>query len=190
MTFEELAIPGVLLVKPAVFEDRRGFFMETYRRKLFAAAGVDAEFVQDNHSSSSRHVLRGLHYQVRSPQAKLVRAVRGEVYDVAVDVRAGSPWFGRHCAARLSETNRWGVYIPEGFAHGFLVVSDTAEIVYKCSDYYSPSHERGLRWDDPALAIDWPLPPGEAPVLSEKDARYAFLADTDPADLPVYAHPR
>ena len=189
MILEKLAIPGVLLVRPEVFEDRRGFFLETYRREVFAAAGVAADFVQDNHSASSRTVLRGLHYQLHRAQAKLVRVVRGEVYDVAVDIRSGSPWFGRHCAVRLSEADKQGVYVPEGFAHGFLVVSERAEIVYKCSDYYCPAHERGIRWDDPALAIDWPLPPGEAPVLSEKDARYARLSETDPADLPVYAPP-
>jgi len=175
---------GLLLLEPAVFGDHRGFFMETYRRDLLAGLGVHDDFVQDNHSSSSRGVLRGLHYQRRRGQAKLVRVLRGTVLDVAVDLRSGSPTFGRHAAVELSEANRRILYVPSGFAHGFLVRSDTAEFAYKCSDYYAPSEERGLAWDDPALGIPWNLPPGFRPTVSDKDARHPRLADVARDDLP------
>lgn len=150
-----------------VFGDARGFFFESYNRKTFAELGLDAEFVQDNHSRSAKGVLRGLHYQIRQPQGKLVRVAVGEVFDVAVDLRRGSPHFGRVATMRLSADTHEMAWIPPGFAHGFLVLSDYAEFLYKTTDYYAPEHERSLLWNDPELAIDWPLD-GE-PLLSAKD---------------------
>jgi dTDP-4-dehydrorhamnose 3,5-epimerase len=159
--------PEVLLLRPKVFGDPRGFFLESYNRKVFAGIGIDAEFVQDNHSRSAKGVLRGLHYQIRQPQGKLVRVVAGEVFDVAVDLRRSSPHFGRVATMRLSADAHEMAWIPPGFAHGFLVLSEYAEFLYKTTDYYAPEFERSLRWNDPALAIDWPLE-GE-PLLSAKD---------------------
>jgi dTDP-4-dehydrorhamnose 3,5-epimerase len=159
--------PEVLLLRPKVFGDPRGFFLESYNRKVFAGIGIDAEFVQDNHSRSAKGVLRGLHYQIRQPQGKLVRVVAGEVFDVAVDLRRSSPHFGRVATMRLSADTHEMAWIPPGFAHGFLVLSEYAEFLYKATDYYAPEFERSLRWNDPALAIDWPLE-GE-PLLSAKD---------------------
>ncbi len=159
--------PEVLLLRPKVFGDARGFFFESYNRKTFAELGLDAEFVQDNHSRSAKGVLRGLHYQIRQPQGKLVRVAVGEVFDVAVDLRRGSPHFGRVATMRLSADTHEMAWIPPGFAHGFLVLSDHAEFLYKTTDYYAPEHERSLLWNDPELAIDWPLD-GE-PLLSAKD---------------------
>ncbi|MCC8190924.1 MAG: dTDP-4-dehydrorhamnose 3,5-epimerase [Planctomycetes bacterium] len=186
MEVTRLAIPDLLLLRPKVFADRRGFFFETYRRDQFAALGIHTEFVQDNQSGSVRHTLRGLHYQLHQPQAKLVRVVRGEVYDVAVDLRVGSPWFGRYCGITLSEENRQTLFVPEGFAHGFYVLSDYAEFAYKCSDYYAPEHERGIRWDDPDVGIAWPLASEAPPILSDKDRRYPALAAVAAEDLPGY----
>jgi dTDP-4-dehydrorhamnose 3,5-epimerase len=163
-------IPGVLLLEPKVFGDARGFFLESYSRKAFeAVVGRPVDFVQDNHSLSARGVLRGLHYQLPHPQAKLVRVIRGEIFDVAVDLRRGSPTFGRWAGEVLSARNRRQLWLPEGLAHGFLVLSDEAEVLYKASDYYHPEAERCIRWDDPALAVDWPLG-GAAPVVSTKDS--------------------
>lgn len=163
------AHPEVLVLEPQVFGDERGFFAETWNRRAFSAlVGRDIDFVQDNHSRSARNVLRGLHYQLLQPQGKLVRVVSGEVYDVAVDMRRSSPRFGRYAAARLSSANRRMMWVPPGFAHGFLVMSDSADFLYKTTDYYAPEHERTLLWNDPALAIDWPLA-GE-PVLKPRDA--------------------
>lgn len=159
--------PEVLLLRPKVFGDARGFFFESYNRKAFAGLGIDAEFVQDNHSRSARGVLRGLHYQIRQPQGKLVRVAVGEVFDVAVDLRRSSPHFGRVATMRLSAENHHMAWIPPGFAHGFLVLSETAEFLYKTTDYYAPEAERCLAWNDPELAIPWPLA-GE-PLLSAKD---------------------
>lgn len=178
-------IQGPLLIDLKVFGDARGFFMETYRKDVFARLGIADDFVQDNHSSSSRGVLRGLHYQRRQQQAKLVRVLRGRVVDVAVDIRPGSPTFGRHVAVELSEENRRILYVPKGFAHGFHVLSDTAEFAYQCSDYYAPAEERGIAWNDPALAIDWRLAPGALPTLSEKDTRHPPLRDIAAEDLPT-----
>ncbi|MDR1612652.1 MAG: dTDP-4-dehydrorhamnose 3,5-epimerase [Planctomycetota bacterium] len=189
MEREPLTIPDLLLLRPKVFEDRRGFFFETYRRNEFASLGITVNFVQDNQSGSIRNALRGLHYQIDTPQAKLVRVVKGEVFDVAVDVRVGSPWFGRHCGMTLSESNRKTLYIPAGFAHGFYVLSEYAEFAYKCSDYYSPRNERGILWSDPELGIQWPLDAAKPPILSDKDLRYKPLREMDKADLPVYAPP-
>ena len=172
---------GVLLFEPAVHGDARGFFFESYRENEFRkAAATDRPFVQDSHSRSLRHVLRGLHYQIRQPQGKLVRAVLGEVFDVVVDLRRRSPTFGRWFGMLLSAENKHVLWIPEGFAHGFLVTSDVAETVYRATDYYAPQHERTLLWNDPALAIVWPLT--EAPVLSAKDSAGKRLADCDAFD--------
>lgn len=177
-------IHGPLLIEPVVHGDARGFFMETYRLDRFAELGIHDAFVQANHSRSARGVLRGLHYQRTHGQAKLVRVLRGCVLDVAVDLRRGSPTFGRSVAVELSEDNRRLFYVPRGFAHGFVVRSDLAEFAYQCSDYYTPAEERGLLWNDPALGIDWGLDPAVPPTLSEKDARSPRLADIAPDDLP------
>jgi dTDP-4-dehydrorhamnose 3,5-epimerase len=171
------ALPDVVLIEPAVFGDARGFFFESWNRRALAAAGIDAEFVQDNHSRSHRGVLRGLHYQIEHVQAKLVRVIAGEVLDVAVDLRRSSPTFGSHVALCLSMENRRMLYIPPGFAHGFLVVSDVAEFLYKTTDYWYPEHERTLLWNDPALRIAWP--DGIAPILAPKDAAGVPLAAAD-----------
>lgn len=163
-------IPEVLILEPRVFADERGFFLESYNKRVFRdATGLDVEFVQDNHSKSKKNVLRGLHYQVWQPQGKIVRVTAGEVFEVAVDLRRGSPSFGKSVAFHLDADTKRMAWIPPGFAHGFLVVSDHAEVVYKTTDYYAPEHERSLLWNDPALAIRWPLQ-GE-PILAEKDRR-------------------
>jgi dTDP-4-dehydrorhamnose 3,5-epimerase len=175
------AVPDVLLIEPAVFGDARGFFLESWNERAFnALAGREVRFVQDNHSLSARGVLRGLHYQIQQPQGKLVRVVAGEVYDVAVDLRRSSPTFGRWVGERLSAANKRMMWVPEGFAHGFLVLSESAEFLYKTTDYYAPAHERALLWNDPKLAIPWPLQ-GE-PILKPKDAAGAPLdrAETFP----------
>ncbi len=170
MKVRPTGIPEVVVVEPRVFGDARGFFFESFnRKKLETALGRTLDFVQDNHSLSAKNVLRGLHYQLPNPQGKLVRVVRGEVFDVAVDLRRGSPTFGRWVGEVLSAANKRQVWVPEGFAHGFLVVSDEAELLYKTTSYWSPEHERCIRWDDPDLAIPWPTN-GAAPVLSAKDA--------------------
>lgn len=162
-------IPDVLVIEPKVFGDDRGFFLESFNARAFEqATGLKRNFVQDNHSKSSKNVLRGLHYQIRQPQGKLVRVVQGEVFDVAVDLRKSSQTFGQWVGARLSAENKRQLWLPEGFAHGFLVLSDTAEFLYKTTDYYAPEYERSLLWNDPALNIDWPTD-GE-PRLAAKDA--------------------
>ena len=171
-------LPGVFLIEPKVFGDARGFFMESYNRRAMAELGVDGEFVQDNHSRSARGVLRGLHYQIRQPQGKLVRVVAGAVYDVAVDLRRSSPTFGRWAGFELSADNKLMAWIPPGFAHGFLVLSEYAEFLYKTTDYYAPEHERSLLWNDPALGITWP-PAGAAPLLSAKDQAALPLAQVE-----------
>ncbi len=168
-------IPEVLVLEPKVFSDARGFFFESHNRKAFAqATGLDIEFVQDNHSRSSKNVLRGLHYQIRQAQGKLVRVTAGEIWDVAVDLRRASPSFGRWTATRLDAASRRMIWVPAGFAHGFLVLSEHAEVQYKATGYYAPEHERTLLWNDPALAIAWPLA-GE-PVMADKDRRGTPLA--------------
>jgi dTDP-4-dehydrorhamnose 3,5-epimerase len=171
------AIPDVLVIEPKVFGDQRGFFLESWNERAFAAAGIGAHFVQDNHSRSGRNVLRGLHYQLRQAQGKLVRAIAGEIYDVAVDIRRGSPTFGRWAGERLSAENRRMLWVPPGFAHGFLVMSEAAEVLYKATDYYAPEHERSIAWNDPELAIAWPL--AGTPVLSGKDAAGTRLRDAE-----------
>ena len=177
MQISPTALPDVLLIEPKVFGDERGFFFESWNRRAFAAAGIDAEFVQDNHSRSGRGVLRGLHYQIEHAQGKLVRVTEGEVFDVAVDLRRSSAQFGRSVGVVLSATNRRMLWIPPGFAHGFVVLSESAEFLYKATDYWHPQHERTLLWSDPALAIDWPLT--GAPTLAAKDAAGRLLADAD-----------
>ncbi|NMG66519.1 dTDP-4-dehydrorhamnose 3,5-epimerase [Azoarcus indigens] len=168
MQIKETEIPDVLILEPRVFGDARGFFMESYNARAFRElTGLDVQFVQDNHSRSGRGVLRGLHYQIQQAQGKLVRVLRGAVYDVAVDLRRGSPTFGRSVGLELSEENNLQLWIPPGFAHGFQVLSETADFLYKTTDYYAPEHERSLLWNDPALGIDWPLA-GE-PLLAAKD---------------------
>ncbi len=174
------AIADVLLLEPKVFGDDRGFFFESFNQRAFhAATGLDLQFVQDNHSRSARNVLRGLHYQVVQPQGKLVRVVAGEVFDVAVDIRPESPTFGRWAGAVLSASNKHQLWVPPGLAHGFLVLSDSADFMYKTTDYYAPEHERCIAWDDPTLAIDWPLN-GNTPVLSAKDRAGKAFADMEP----------
>jgi dTDP-4-dehydrorhamnose 3,5-epimerase len=169
-------IPDVVLLEPKVFGDDRGFFFESWNARTLASLGINVDFVQDNHSKSQRGVLRGLHYQIRQPQGKLVRVVSGEVYDVAVDVRRSSPTFGKWVAFLLSAENRRIAWIPPGFAHGFCVTSTTAEFLYKTTDYYSPEHERSLLWSDPALGIPWPLD-GMEPQLAAKDKAGVLLKD-------------
>lgn len=162
------ALPDVLILEPKVFGDERGFFFESFNARRFAeATGLHREFVQDNHSRSAKGVLRGLHYQVQQAQGKLVRVTAGEVFDVAVDLRRSSPTFGQWVGVHLSAENKRQLWVPEGFAHGFVVLSEFAEFLYKTTDYYAPEHERSIRWDDPTLAIDWPLK--DAPQLSAKD---------------------
>jgi dTDP-4-dehydrorhamnose 3,5-epimerase len=174
-------IPEVLILEPRVFRDDRGFFMESFNYEDFAeATGLDETFVQDNHSKSIKGVLRGLHYQVEHPQGKLVRVVQGEVFDVAVDLRRSSPTFGKWASCVLSADNAKQFWVPPGFAHGFLVLSETAEFLYKTTDYRYAEHERSLLWNDPALAIDWPLPEGyNQPILAAKDAAASLLAQAD-----------
>ncbi|MCW5666898.1 MAG: dTDP-4-dehydrorhamnose 3,5-epimerase [Piscinibacter sp.] len=178
MRFTPTALPEVLIVEPQVHGDARGFFMESFNQRAFdAAVGRHVEFVQDNHSRSLRGVLRGLHYQLPPhAQGKLVRVARGAVFDVAVDLRRGSPGFGRWVGVELSEDNQRQLWIPPGFAHGFLVLSESADFLYKTTDYYAPECEASVRWDDPALAIGWPLAGGQAPTLSGRDAAAPVLA--------------
>jgi dTDP-4-dehydrorhamnose 3,5-epimerase len=179
LKFTPTEIPDVVIVEPRVFAEERGFFMETWQSEKFAAGGLDLSFVQDNHSKSRQGVLRGLHYQVRQTQGKLVRVTAGEVYDVAVDLRRSSPHFGRWVGVTLSEENKRQLWVPPGFAHGFYVTSETAEFLYKCTDLYAPEHERSILWNDADLGIDWPLVGGEAPILSEKDAAGVVFGDAE-----------
>lgn len=171
------AIPEVLLIEPDVFGDERGFFMESWQRRKFAEIGIDYDFVQDNHSRSSRGTLRGLHYQIAQPQGKLVRVTVGEVFDVAVDVRRSSATFGQWVGEHLSAENKRMLWLPPGFAHGFYVIRETAEFQYKCTDFYAPEHERSVRWDDPDLAIAWPLQ--DEPLVSGKDLEAPLLEQAD-----------
>ena len=177
MQFTRSVLPDVVIVDPKVFGDARGFFFESWNRRDFAAAGLDIDFVQDNHSRSRRGVLRGLHYQIEHAQGKLVRVIEGRVLDVAVDLRRSSATFGRHVALELSADDRRMLYIPPGFAHGFIVVSEVAEFLYKTTDYWYPEHERTLLWNDPVLGIDWPA--GVSPMLAPKDVAGKPLALAD-----------
>ena len=176
MEFIQTKIPDVIIIKPKVFEDQRGFFMESYHFEKFKLAGIDSIFVQDNHAKSVKDTLRGLHFQVDFPQAKLLRCLKGKVFDVAVDLRKDSPYYGQWVGEELSEDNKCQLFIPAGFAHGYYVLSETAEITYKCSEIYHPQDEQGLRWDDPDIAINWP---GGNPILSKKDKVLPMLADSD-----------
>ncbi len=177
-TVTALPLPEVLLLTPKVFEDSRGFFFESFNSRAFEdVTGLKPEFVQDNHSCSSKGVLRGLHYQIQHPQGKLVRVVSGEVFDVAVDLRRNSPNFGKWAGAVLSNVNKQQLWIPEGFAHGFVVISETAEFLYKATDYWHPEFERVLLWNDPTIAIDWPLP--TPPVLAQKDEDGKHLSEAE-----------
>jgi dTDP-4-dehydrorhamnose 3,5-epimerase len=170
-------LPEVILIEPKIFGDARGFFFESWNEREFERAGIRARFVQDNHSRSARGVLRGLHYQVRQPQGKLVRVTEGEIFDVAVDIRRSSPDFGKWVSARLDAQSRTMLWVPAGFAHGFCVLSDYAEVLYKTTDFYAPEHERSILWDDPELAIPWPL--AGTPALSAKDAAGKCLRDAE-----------
>jgi dTDP-4-dehydrorhamnose 3,5-epimerase len=168
--FSSTAIPDVVLIRPKVFGDSRGYFFESWEQRKFAAAGIDASFVQDNQSRSPRQILRGLHYQLRQPQGKLVRVVTGAVFDVAVDIRRSSPTFGRWVGEVLSEENHHMLWVPPGFAHGFIVLSESAHFVYRCTDFWAPTHERSILWNDPDLNVTWPIPRGVQPLVSAKDA--------------------
>lgn len=177
MNVIETSLPGVLLLEPKVFGDARGFFMESWNRQTFSALGLDVDFVQDNHSRSARGVLRGLHYQINEPQGKLVRVVSGAVFDVAVDLRKSSPHFGQWVGYELSAGNHRMMWIPPGFGHGFLVLSDSADFLYKTTTYYAPQWDRGVRWDDPQIGVAWPLE--GTPVLSDKDQVQPLLKDAE-----------
>ncbi|MCB0263472.1 MAG: dTDP-4-dehydrorhamnose 3,5-epimerase [Calditrichaeota bacterium] len=184
ITVEPTEIPEVLVIKPRVFRDPRGFFMETFHAEKYAEAGIRENFVQDNHSFSTKGILRGLHYQLKRPQGKLVQAVSGEIFDVAVDIRKGSPTFGKWVGVTLSERNKWQIYVPPGFAHGFYVVSETANVTYKCTDFYDGKDEYGIQWSDPEIGIDWQLDVN--PVLSPKDELHPALKNAPKDVLPEY----
>lgn len=176
--FVKTALPDVIIIEPKVFGDERGFFLESYQKTKFAEHGILADFVQDNHSRSIGNVLRGLHYQIQQPQGKLVRVIAGEIFDVAVDIRRGSPTFGKWVGDYLSSDNKRMIWVPPGFAHGFYVTSPEAEVIYKATDYYAPQWERTIAWNDPAIGIDWPT--GEvSPILSQKDVAGKLLAEAE-----------
>lgn len=179
MNFTATSIPDVIMIEPRVRGDSRGFFMETYQARHFIEAGIPNTFVQDNHSGSLRGILRGLHYQIKQPQGKLVRVVAGEIFDVAVDLRRNSPTFGAWTGEVLSAENKLMLWVPEGFAHGFYVLSEWAELTYKATDYYAPEWERTLSWNDPQVGVLWPLLDGEVPQLSEKDSRGKILTECE-----------
>ena len=179
MEFTATQIPDVIVIDPIVYEDKRGFFMETWQEQKFRDAGIDARFVQSNHSRSSFGVLRGLHYQVSQAQGKLIRVIQGEAFDVAVDLRKSSPTFGQWVGETLSAGNRKLIWIPPGFAHGFLILSELADFEYHTTNLYAPEHERTIHWNDPDLAIAWPLTEGQVPLLSEKDEAGVFLKDAE-----------
>ncbi len=176
-------LPGVMLFQPAVFPDDRGFFLETFNRKNYAVLGLDRSFPQDNHSFSKRGVLRGLHYQLKHPQGKLLYVVQGEIFDVAADIRQGSPTFGQWFGATLTAENKQQLFVPEGFAHGFCVLSETAHVLYKCTDIFTPGDDYGILWSDPRIHIRWPI---SAPLLSTKDAQNPTLEQIPKHLLPVY----
>jgi len=186
MNVIETSIPTVLIVEPTVFSDERGFFLETYHQLRYESQGIEVLFVQDNYSRSQKGVLRGLHCQVEHGQGKLVSVNRGSVFDVAVDIRYGSPDFGKWVGVMLDDENHRQLFIPPGFAHGFCVLSKEADFSYKCTDYYHPETEIGIRWDDPVINIEWPI---KGPSLSHKDQQNPFLSDINPSDLPIYETP-
>ena len=180
-------LPGVIVIEPKVYVDKRGFFLETFREDVLLQAGINAHFVQDNHTRSSQGVLRGLHYQMTQTQGKLVRVATGSVFDVMVDVRSGSPTFGQWYGTELNEDNMKMMYVPPGFAHGFVVLSETADFIYKCTDYYHPESEQGIAWDDPDLNIDWSIAEiAEKISLSDKDKQNVKLKDQPAEKLPAY----
>ncbi|MGC3982198.1 MAG: dTDP-4-dehydrorhamnose 3,5-epimerase [Steroidobacteraceae bacterium] len=179
MEFIPTRLPEVVLIKPKVFGDARGYFLESWQQKKFADAGINAQFVQDNHSHSSQWILRGMHYQIQNTQGKLVRVSRGAVFDVAIDVRRSSPNFGQWVGVELNDTNHHMLWVPPGFAHGFLALSETVDFLYKCTDVYAPQFERTIRWDDPDVGIEWPLPAGVAPQLAARDAQAAGINDAE-----------
>jgi dTDP-4-dehydrorhamnose 3,5-epimerase len=179
----DTSLPEVCVIEPSVLMDSRGFFLETYHRNKYVALGITDDFVQDNHSRSSRGVLRGLHYQLRHPQAKLCRVIEGEVLDVAVDIRTGSPTLGKWASVVLSAAKHNQIYVPKGFAHGFLVLSESAQFLYKCSDFYESADERGIAWNDPELNIDWGI---SRPLLSDRDLRNSRLSEVPKQLLPEY----
>jgi dTDP-4-dehydrorhamnose 3,5-epimerase len=179
MKVTETCLPEVKIIDPEVRGDERGFFVETWNARTYAEAGLDATFVQDNHSRSARGVLRGLHYQIRQPQGKLVRVVAGRAFDVAVDIRRSSPRFGQWVGVELSAANKRLLWVPPGFAHGFLALEDGTDFVYKCSDFYAPEHERSILWSDPAIGIDWPLDEISTPIVAAKDQAGKTLAAAD-----------
>lgn len=180
MKISETRIPAVKIIEPRVFEDDRGYFFEAYRKSVLAEAGIEDEFIQDNVSKSYRNAIRGLHYQIQNPQAKLVQCLRGSILDVAVDLRQDSPSFGNYVAIKLSDVSKRMLYIPKGFAHGFSVLSDEAIVAYKCSDYYNAEGERGVRWDDPIIRINWDV---SRPILSEKDRKLPLFSSIKEEDL-------
>lgn len=179
MEFEPTTIRDVVLIRPKVFSDPRGVFFESWEERKFAAAGLEVKFVQDNHSRSVHSTLRGLHYQIQQTQGKLVRVMTGTVFDVAVDIRRSSPTFGRWVGAVLSDENHHMLWVPPGFAHGFLVLSHSADVVYSCTDFWAPTHERTILWNDPHLKVAWPVPSGVEPLLSAKDAAGARFCDAE-----------
>jgi len=183
LSIKETELPGVIIIESDLYPDHRGFFRELYHKEKYSAAGLKSEFVQDNHSRSVKGVLRELHYQLRNPQGKLVTALSGEIFDVAVDIRAGSPNFGKWTGVHLSPQSSRQIYIPPGFAHGFCVLSDTADVVYKCTGLYSPGDEHGLLWSDEGVNIDWPV---SQPIVSEKDKAYLELKKIPAGLLPIY----
>jgi dTDP-4-dehydrorhamnose 3,5-epimerase len=179
MEFLPTRLPEVWLIRPRLFRDDRGYFCETWHEKKFVDAGIDARFVQDNHSHSVRHTLRGMHFQIQQPQGKLVRVVLGTVYDAVIDIRRSSPRFGQWVGAELSAENHQMLWVPPGFAHGYLALSEHADLLYRCTDFYAPQQERSIRWDDPEIGIDWPLPAGAVPLLSSKDAMAPRFPDAE-----------
>lgn len=179
MKFIEATIPGILIIEPIVFSDKRGFFFESFQAQRFAEAGIENVFVQDNHSKSNLGTLRGLHYQIQQPQGKLVRVISGKVFDVAVDLRKSKPTFGQWEGIYISADNKLQVWIPPGFAHGFYVLSEWAEVVYKTTSYYAPQHERTLIWNDPKIGINWPIIENQLPTLSTKDQQGKLLDEAD-----------
>ena len=181
------SLPEILIIEPSVFQDERGFFMETYQQRRYTEAGIESIFVQDNLSRSVGGTLRGLHYQVKHAQAKLIQVIEGSIFDVALDIRRGSPYFGQWTSVHLSDENKRQLFLPEGFAHGFCVLSESAQVIYKCTDFYASEYEGGVLWSDPTLAIAWPV---LEPLLSEKDSRLPCLADIPPERLPVYEENR
>ena len=183
MKVSTTALPDVLIIEPKIFEDRRGFFMETYHQKRYEQFKIDCNFVQDNFSHSVHGILRGLHYQLHYPQAKLIQVIHGAIFDVAVDIRQGSPTFGKWIGVNITDENRQQIFIPKGFAHGFCVLSETADVLYKCTDFYAPDDEGGILWSDQSIGIDWPV---TDPMLSDKDSKYSCLEDVSPERLPVY----